>query len=154
MQMALRVIQKNERPGALLDDRLCQRGSDRAARSGQQYTTLGEKLVHKKAIVRRAGRGTRNIPMHPRPHHYFATEPAEGAKPSVHGDVRCFVASELRAAVSQPDIPTSRLARRLIAALSSSSTSFPNWDCRQTMFHFESSRLLTFAFSLVNRSAH
>jgi hypothetical protein len=64
------------------------------------------------------------------------------------------VASEPRDVVSRPDNPAFRLARQLIEALSSSSTSFPNWDSLQTMFHFESSRLLTFAFSLVNRSAH
>jgi len=68
-------------------------------------------------------------------------------------NARVLVASELREAVSQPDIPACSLARQFIGSIFPPAGIFPNWDSGQMMFHFESARLFTRGFSLLNRGA-
>ncbi len=58
VKVAFGVFEKDEGSRAEAEERFGQRGTDGAAGSGKQHTTIGEGIVHKKVIVTASGRGT------------------------------------------------------------------------------------------------
>jgi hypothetical protein len=58
VEVAFRVFQEDEGTRAAAEERFGQGGTDGAAGSGKQHTTIGEGIVHKKVIVTASGRGT------------------------------------------------------------------------------------------------